>query len=220
MIVAVPGATAVTFPVASTFAISSLSDFHVTALFVAFSGDIFAVRVASSPILIDFDASNSTPVTATTSSPFSRTVISQTASTSPALAVIFDVPILSVVTFPFSTVATVLSLESHVTVLSVAFSGVTVAVSSTVSPTVGVAEVLSSSTFSTLIMPSLAMLNSVHLILIVSSPSVPLIANLTSETFPLFVLVISNVFVMLNSVLISNTSLPSSSADFIAKELQ
>ena len=104
--------------------------------------------------------------------------------------------------------------------MSVALSGVTVAVNSTVSPTVGVAEVLFSSTFSTLIMPSLAMLNSVHLILIVSSPSVPLIANLTSETFPLFVLVISNVFVMLNSVLISNTSLPSSSADFIAKELQ
>ena len=55
MIVAVPGATAVTFPVASTLAISSLSDFHVTVLFDAFSGDIFAVRVASSPILIDFE---------------------------------------------------------------------------------------------------------------------------------------------------------------------
>ena len=64
-----------------------------------------------------------------------------------AFAVIVAVPAATAVTTPSATVATVGSELSHVTVLSVAFSGVTVAVSVFVSPpTVSSREVLSSAT--------------------------------------------------------------------------
>ena len=60
---------------------------------------------------------------------------------SPALAVIVAVPILFAVTTPLETVATLASLVLQVTVLSVALSGLTVAESVTVSPTLSEAEV-------------------------------------------------------------------------------
>jgi hypothetical protein len=43
VMVAVPGATGVTFPFASTVATAVLEDFHVKVLFIAFSGDMVAV---------------------------------------------------------------------------------------------------------------------------------------------------------------------------------
>ena len=55
------------------------------------------------------------------------------------VAVMKAVPAATAVTTPFSTVATFVSLLSHATVLSVALSGATVAVSVSVSPTVRVA---------------------------------------------------------------------------------
>ena len=67
----------------------------------------------------------------------------------PAVAVIVAMPSATAVTVPFSTVATASLLESHETVLSVALSGVTVAVSVSVSPTMSVALVLSKVTSST-----------------------------------------------------------------------
>ena len=68
---------------------------------------------------------------------------------SPAFAVMVAVPALTAVTTPSLTVATVSSEEVHVTVLSVALSGVTVALRVVVSPTVSAAVVLSRVTFST-----------------------------------------------------------------------
>ena len=64
------------------------------------------------------------------------TVTVQTAVLSPAPAVIVVVPLLTAVTMPFSTVATFSSAEVQVTVLSVALSGVTVAVNVAVAPRV------------------------------------------------------------------------------------
>ena len=54
-----------------------------------------------------------------------------------------ELPAATAVTVPLSTVATVSSLELQVTVLSVALSGSTVAVSTAVSPAVSVSSVLS-----------------------------------------------------------------------------
>ena len=56
-------------------------------------------------------------------------------SPSVVVTVIVQVPFATAVTFPFaSTVATFVLLDAHFTLLSAAFSGVTVAVSCTVSP--------------------------------------------------------------------------------------
>ena len=63
------------------------------------------------------------------------TVIAQTADLSPALAVMVADPSLIAVTTPSVIVATEASEVSHVTVLSVASSGFTVAVREIVSPT-------------------------------------------------------------------------------------
>jgi hypothetical protein len=81
------------------------------------------------------------------------TVTSQVAVLSPAFAVIVASPTFTAVTTPFSTVATVLSLEVHVTLLSVALSGFTVAVSVSVSLTPILVLVLFSSTLVTATVP-------------------------------------------------------------------
>ena len=53
VIAALPGATAVTSPVAETVATFSSLDDQLTFLFVAFSGRTVAVRVALSPSVIE-----------------------------------------------------------------------------------------------------------------------------------------------------------------------
>ena len=68
------------------------------------------------------------------------------ADLSPALAVMVAEPTLMAVTTPLSTVATLESEVLQVTVLSVASTGLTVAVRVTVSPALSCALVLSSST--------------------------------------------------------------------------
>ena len=77
------------------------------------------------------------------------TVIAHEADLSPALAVMVAVPTFFAVTTPLVTVATEASDVVHVTVLSVASSGLTVAVSVTVSPAFSEAEVLLSVTLVT-----------------------------------------------------------------------
>jgi hypothetical protein len=64
------------------------------------------------------------------------------------LAVIVAVPALTAVTFPLETVATFLSLDVHVTVLSVASEGVTVAVRVSLEPSTRESDVLFSGSFS------------------------------------------------------------------------
>ena len=76
---------------------------------------------------------------------------------SPALAVITTIPLFSAVTLPFwSTLAMVASPLDQVTVLSVVFSGITVAVSCTVSPM----KMLSLSLLSVML-PLIGMMNSI-----------------------------------------------------------
>ena len=72
--------------------------------------------------------------------------MAQIAVLSPALAVMMAVPTFFAVTTPLETVATDASLVLHNTVLSVALSGLTVAISVIVSPTFISAEVLSNVT--------------------------------------------------------------------------
>ena len=153
VIVAVPALRAVTLPF-STFATVASLDFHVTSLFVAFEGATVAVSVKFSPSVSDFVVSLSvTPVTLIT---FDLTVTSQLADFVPAVAVIVALPAATAVTLPFwSTVATLSLLDFHVTALSVASEGDTVAVSVKFSPSVRVfveaSRVTSvTSTFSTL----------------------------------------------------------------------
>ena len=76
-------------------------------------------------------------------------VMMHSALLSPAVAVIVASPAATPVTTPSVTVATASLLLVHVTVLSVAFSGNTVAVSVSLSPTVIVVVLLFKSTLAT-----------------------------------------------------------------------
>ena len=131
VIVAVPAATAVTLPPLSvaTFVLLLL---HVTVLSVALLGLTVAVSVAFAPVvrerLVLFKL---IPVTATVAL---ETVTVQVADLFPAFAVIVAVPAPTAVTLPPLTVATFVLLLLHVTVLSVALLGLTVAVKDAVSP--------------------------------------------------------------------------------------
>ena len=129
---AVPIATGVTTPF-STVATVGVSLFQTTVLFVAFSGSIFTVRGADAPPTVSSSASlsNAIPVTAILPG---FTVTTHSAVAFPALALIVAVPSDTGVTIPSTTVATASEEELHVTVLSVASSGVIVAVSVAVWP--------------------------------------------------------------------------------------
>ena len=135
VIVAVPGATAVTLPSASTVATASSEVLHATDLSVASSGATVAASVASSPSTISrVSLSTVTPSTGMT---FASTVTSHFAVFPPSVvvAVIVAVPAATAVTLPFSsTVATFSSEVLHANVLSEASSGATVAVSVASSP--------------------------------------------------------------------------------------
>ena len=105
---------------------------------MASSGFTVAVSVTVSPAFTEAEVLFSvTDVTGV-----ATTVISQVALLSPAFAVIVAVPTFLAVTTPLLTVATVASDVLQVTVLSVASSGFTVAVSVTVSPAFNETEVL------------------------------------------------------------------------------
>ena len=145
--IAVPAATAVTRPFASTVAIASSLLDQVTVGLLAFSGATVAVSCRVSPIVTSAVVSFS--VTEVASTTAGLTVTAQAAVRllpSLVVAVIVAVPGATAVTRPFaSTVATPSLLLVQVTVWSVASSGNTVAASCRVSPSVISAAVLSSS---------------------------------------------------------------------------
>ena len=151
VIVAVPAFTAVTFPLESTVATDVFDELQLTVLSVALSGFTVAFRLADSPsVRLKLVLSNDMLSTATVDEDASLTVTAQVADFSPALAVIVAVPAFTAVTLPFeSTVATDVFDELQLTVLSVALSGFTVAVSVVLSPSVSESSVLSSDTLST-----------------------------------------------------------------------
>ena len=138
VMVAVPTFFAITTPF-ETVAIVWSEELHVTVLSVALDGLTVAVRVTVSPALSD--AVVLSKVTEVTS--VATTVIWHVAVLLPALAVMVAVPTFFAITTPFETVAIVWSEELHVTVLSVALDGLTVAVRVTVSPALSDAVVLS-----------------------------------------------------------------------------
>ena len=124
-----------------TVATVSSDDVHTTLLSVASSGVTVAVRVRVSPSVISAVVlSRVRPVEEMN---FALTVISHVAVLSPFAAVIVTLPAFIAVTTPSVTVATVSSDDVHTTLLSVASSGVTVAVRVRVSPSIISAVVLS-----------------------------------------------------------------------------
>ena len=136
--VALPDLTAVTLPL-STLATDSSDDDHVTVLSVASSGFTVAVRIADSPT-----ARESVVLSRMIDSVFTEIVTTQSAEQVPDLAVIVALPDFRAVIFPFDTETTASSEEVQTIVLSVASSGLMVAVRVSVSPTCIDKEVLSS----------------------------------------------------------------------------
>ena len=143
VMVAEPALTAVTLPFSSTVATALSEDFQETVLSVASSGVTVALRVAEPPSVRDSSVlSRLTPVTATVAA---STVMEQVAVLPPSLVltVMVALPGLPARTSPLSTATTAASLVVQVTVLSVASSGVTVAVRVAFSPDFRVSSVLS-----------------------------------------------------------------------------
>ncbi len=137
-----PGEIAVTCPF-STVATSVFEEDHVKVLSVVVSGSIVAVIMNVSPSVRVFSVTSSEIPAA--SIIFALTVTEQEASRPFEVdAVITAVPGAMAVTFPFSTVATSVFEEDHVTVLSVVVSGSIVAVMMNVSPSIIVFSVTSS----------------------------------------------------------------------------
>ena len=142
VIVTVPADFAVTLPVLLTVAIFVFDDFQVTALFVALVGVTVAVNCIVFPFptlaVVLFNVIFVTFTTDGFDGIGSVTVTLQVAFLSLpsfAIQVILAVPADTAVTLPvLSTVAIFVSDEVQFTDLSVAFSGVMVAVSAAVSP--------------------------------------------------------------------------------------
>ena len=138
VMVAVPNFLAVTMPF-STVAISVSELLQVIVLSAASSGPTVALRVTVSPTSRDTVVlSRLIDLTRV-----GTTVTAQVADISSAFAVMVAVPSFLAVTMPFSTVAISVSELLQVIVLSVASSGLTVALRVTVSPTFRDAVVLS-----------------------------------------------------------------------------
>ena len=132
VIVAEPGAIAVTVPEEETVATEVLLDDQERDLSVAFDGVTVAFKAFVSPSVIDrLVLSKLTPVTETF---LVCTVIVQAAVFPPAFAVIVASPFFIAVMVPSLTVATSLFEELHEIVLFVAFSGEIVGVRVSVSP--------------------------------------------------------------------------------------
>ena len=127
IIVAVPADLAVTVPF-ETVATLLLLVVHVTVLSVASEGVIVAVSVSVLPLFMVADVLfRLMPVTATVG--FVTVTVQVAVLPLLVFAVIVAVPAALAVTVPFDTVAMLLLLVVHVTVLSVALEGVIVAVS-------------------------------------------------------------------------------------------
>ena len=137
---AVPGAIALTTPLASTVATAVLELLQVTVLSVASAGVTVAVRVRLSPSTSVAEVwLRLMPLTGIT---FFSTVRAQVALLSPALAAMTAVPGAMALTRPLASTVAMAVLELlHVTVLSVASAGVTVAERVRLSPSTRVAEV-------------------------------------------------------------------------------
>jgi len=133
VMVAEPSATAVTIPEDDTVATEGFELLHVTVLSVALSGLTVATSVSLSPSVKDSALLfNVTDVTATT---FLLTVTAQVAVLSPAAAVMVAEPSATAVTIPEDDTVATEGLELlHVTLLSVALSGLTVTTSVSLSP--------------------------------------------------------------------------------------
>jgi nicotinic acetylcholine receptor alpha-3 len=129
VIVAVPFATAVTSPLASTVATAVLSDDQVTEGSVAVSGVTVAIK---SIVALGFKVTAvGVTLTLVTSVTLVSTVTTQLAVKLPSfvVTVIVAVPSATAVTKPLaSTVATEVLFDDHVTVEFVAVAGVTIAV--------------------------------------------------------------------------------------------
>jgi hypothetical protein len=142
MISAVPADTALTLPF-STVATLLLLLLHVTVLSVVFDGLIVALIVLLSPIVSVILEISSSILDGITVGSF--TVHLQDAVKPFAVfAMISVVPADTALTFPLLTVATLLLLLLHVTVLSVAFDGLIVTVIVSLSPFTSDMPVLSS----------------------------------------------------------------------------
>jgi len=146
VMVAVPTALAVTFPLPSTVATLVLLELHVTFWLVALDGSIIGERVSSPPtarvMLVLF---SDTPVTGIGVA-FTVTVQVAVLFPSAVVTVIVAVPTAMAVTVPLVTVAAAVLLELHVTALFVALLGATVGISVSVPPTARVMLVLFSDT--------------------------------------------------------------------------
>ena len=137
VIVALPDLTAVTLPL-TTLATDSSDEVQVTFLSVASSGFTVAVNCSVSPT-----AKERVVLSRVTEPVGTVTVTAHSAILSPHLAVMVALPDLTAVTLPLETLATDSSDEAQATFLSVASSGLTVAVNCAVSPTTKEREVLS-----------------------------------------------------------------------------
>ena len=147
MIVALPPPAAVTPPFWSTDAIALFELDHVTVLSVASSGKTVATSVSLSPF---FNASDALfKFTDATSMTFFCTVTVHDAVLFPALAMTYAIPSFIARISPSVTLTVEGSELSQVTVLSVAFSGRTVATSVVPDPSTKVTDVLSKVTLST-----------------------------------------------------------------------
>ena len=127
---ALPADTAVTVPF-STVATDVLFELHLTFWFVASEGTTVAVKVAVAPLAKDNSVCESvTPVADTV------TVTSHVAVWLPSsvVTVIVALPPDTAVTVPFSTMATAVLFELHLTFWFVASEGTTVALKVAVAP--------------------------------------------------------------------------------------
>ena len=130
---ALPADTAVTVPF-STVATAVLFELHLIFLFVAPVGETVAVNFAVAPLSKDnFVCESVTPVAGTGSV---TTTTSHLAVWFPSsvVTVMVALPAETAVTVPFSTVATAVLFELHLTLLFVTSEGITVAVKVSVAP--------------------------------------------------------------------------------------
>ncbi len=140
VIVASPTDTAVTLPSASTVATDASDVVQTIVLSVTSSGNTVAVSFADAPMVSESSVLSRAMLSARTG----LTVTLHVADLSPQAAVIVASPTDTAVTLPSaSTVATDASDVDHVTVLSVTFSGRTVAASFADAPIVSESSVLS-----------------------------------------------------------------------------
>ena len=194
VIVASPTAIAVTLPLASTVAIASFDDVHVTDLFVAVSGSTVAVSVVVPLTLSDA----SVTLRVIDSALVATTVTLQEAERlepSEVVAVIVASPTATAVTLPLaSTVATASFDDFQVTDLLVVVAGATVALRVNVSVALSVADVLSNeiedaSVFATVILQVADLLEpSAVVAVIIASPTatavtLPLVSTVAIASF-------------------------------------